>query len=87
MRFETGVIVNGRRVRGRAFVPGLSEPMNTAAGNPLNTLVTLMISAGQGLITDPGNTLMVWSRTHSQAHEATAAGASSKWATLRSRRD
>lgn len=92
--WATGQVFNGRRLRGRVFVPGPEEVDNTTvAGVPgasyiaqLNAAITAMTTAVTG-----GSLPVVWHRnTPSQAnggHGAITGGAASPtWASQRKRR-
>lgn len=102
-RLITSQFVNGRRVRGRIFIPGLSETDNTA-GLPAATLRTTATTAATGLITQSTGTLAVWSRPYSaldddgqpipgktprvgSQHAVTSVSTWTQWSVLRSRRD
>ena len=88
IRWSTGFWQSGRQVRGRTFIPGITEgqtqggvpdPAFIAVWNPF--LVTFLGA------TDPGNEFGIWSRTAGN-HTAVSAGAMwDQWAVLRSRRD
>lgn len=88
IRWRTGTFVNGRELRGRTFVPGLTEDYNVAGvpsgGLPalmagyINTYITTSSAAG-----DPA----VYSPTHKVAAIMTNGSFWSQWAVLRSRRD
>lgn len=87
VRLRTGVYVNGREVRGRIFLPGMSEAQATS-GKPAASLISAVQTAADLLITagDP-DSLLVWSRTHGVAHPVVSASVWSEFAVLRSRRD
>lgn len=87
VRWLTPNVVGGRMLRGRTFIPGVLESINTVSGVPTAAFVTLLATAGNALIADAGNELRVWSRTHGVSHPATAALGWTEWASLRSRRD
>lgn len=99
VRLSTTDFVAGRRVRGRIFVPGLTETANTTTGQPSGSAITAMTTAGTNLVAAGG--LLVWSRPFAGDPAATPprpARAGSKasitavsgwnqWAVMRSRRD
>lgn len=87
VRWDTGVIVGGRYLRGRTFIPCIGEPINTTGGVPTTAFATLVNTAAAALIADTGNELVIWSRTHGVAHPATLGTFQPQWATLNSRRD
>lgn len=87
LTFHTGVFVAGREIRGKMFVPALTETDNTAAGAPSTTLTTAINLGGLSLLGPAACPLAVWSRTHSTSAIVTIAAASPTWALLRSRRD
>lgn len=88
IRWRTGFFVNGRELRGRTFVPGLTEDFNVG-GVPGGTLVTGIASAINTYVTtstaagDP----VVYSPTHKVAAIMTTGNFWTQWAVLRSRRD
>jgi hypothetical protein len=99
VRLNTNLFVNGRRVRGKIFVPALGEA-NNAGGLPTAALRTSLDAAAEALIADPGSGLVVWSRPFTPVPPATtpaprqgsfafaqSADVSVKWSVLRSRRD
>lgn len=87
IRWRTGAIIGGRELKGRTFIPGLSELDNGAQGDPAGTLLTTIQNAADALIADVNSAFSVWSRRHGQVRLATVGSAIDKWAVLRSRRD
>jgi hypothetical protein len=92
IRWTTGVVVNGRFLKGKTFVPAFTET-NSTGGAPTAATLSSMSTAAQNLMADANSTLVVW-------HRETAPGAGdgeavfvtghtewAKWAVLRSRRD
>lgn len=92
LRLNTGVILDGRQVRGRLFIPGATEASSTN-GRPISDYRAAITGGGDGLLAEAGLTWSVW-------HRPTAAEPSSgdvvpiasvntwtEWAVLRSRRD
>lgn len=86
IRLRTGLYVAGREIRGRIFVPGLTEDANDN-GRPNSSARSVMDSALSTLIADAGNQLEVWSPTQGQHAAVTHGNAWTEWAVLRSRRD
>lgn len=93
VRWSTGLIVGGRRLRGRTNVPGVTET-GTQSGRPTTTYTGVLQAAANDLVAaDVG--LAVWSRPNDEANPpkggaaAAVTGASvwDQWAVLRSRRD
>jgi hypothetical protein len=93
IRWGTGAIVNGRVLKGRTFIPGLTEDANTA-GYPLAATVTAInVAAGDFIAAAAG--FGVWSRPvatgpHTRAgafHNAYTWSTWGQFAVLRSRRD
>lgn len=91
-RWITGVVLDGRFVRGRTFIPALTELLSTA-GAPTTAILTTMATQAQNLIADANSVLVVWHRpsdpTLADGAAVVVAGHSewAKWAVLRSRRD
>ena len=86
IRWRTGVFVNGREVRGRTFIPGITDAgvvdgvLNTFAVDEFN-------GAGAALISDAATIFGIYSRKSHTFHAAVAASAWTQLAVLRSRRD
>jgi hypothetical protein len=87
IRWDTSVVVGGRRLRGRTFVPGPTEPLNEQGGQPVVGYVDGLEGTGEFLRDSPGNELRVYSPTHHTSAVVTGVGAAPYWANLRSRRD
>lgn len=87
IRWHTPLIIGGRRVRGRTFLPGLCEENNSDAGSPLPAIVTGFQGSLNTLITDWGGEAVVYSRTHLSGAAIDSASVWTEWASLRSRRD
>jgi hypothetical protein len=99
-RFITADFVNGRRVRGRMFVPGMCEISN-ALGVPTTTFITAASARFAGLVGDATAPLVIWSRPIpvkppttpptftrlGSSHVVTESNVWTQWASLRSRRD
>lgn len=91
IRVETGVILAGKRLRGRIFVPGPTENVN-GTGTPAGTYVSALTTAAQSLLAAGDPVLAVWHRPPPGGNTGLAVGAvgatgQPKWAVLRSRRD
>lgn len=96
IRWRTGDFPFGRELRGRTFIPGVSEA-SSADGVPAATYVTGMETAATNLIVASSGAggLVVWARPQPDATPprvgTTALVSSSslwnQWAVLRSRRD
>ena len=87
IRWRTGFYVSGREIRGRTFVPGMTEAINDASGRPTSGAVTVLNNAASALVGNGTSELVVFSRTHLQAGIVASGTAWSNWASLRSRRD
>jgi hypothetical protein len=86
-RLRTGVFVGGREIRGRFFVPGLTEAASDATGNPTSTVLTAINGALTTLVGDANSILVVYSPTNFRIDPVVSADAWNQWATMRSRRD
>lgn len=87
VRFSSNVAVASRILRGRTFVPGLLEPVNTTGGVPSAAMIALLTAQGSALVTDINANLVIWSRTHGLSRPALSAQGWTQWAQLRTRRD
>lgn len=92
MRLTTGTFIRGRRLQGRQFLPGISETLNSAGGNPSPAFVTAINTAGALLgttVVTPMNQ-RVWSRPGpgftGLTSIVTGRVGSASWGVLRSRR-
>lgn len=91
-RWGTGFYVNGRQIRGRTFVPGITTSAgdngkpSPAAVAIFNPFLTAFIAEPE-----PGNEFVVWSRPKPSAPgfttDVSAGSFWTDWAVLRSRRD
>lgn len=100
IREFTGAFVNGRRVRGRTFIPGPTES-SSDVGVPIGTYITALQNAADALIASSVSTWCVWARPFDgdpaavppkpartgTAHIIVSANVWDKWAVQRSRRD
>lgn len=88
IRWDTGVFLNGRQVRGRTFIPGMCENFNDDGGIPNAAFIAGVAETATALLEEPGNPqLVVWSRSTSTAQLVTGAAVWTQWAVLKSRRD
>jgi len=87
LRLITSVVVGGRLLRGRLFLPGATEASNSAGGIPLQAYRDDYEAAAAVLIADANVQWSVWSRTHGALAPIGSANVWTKWAVLRSRRD
>lgn len=97
IRFDTGVFLNSRQVRGRVNIPGAIDNANNS-GVPSSAYVAALQNAGDLLINSSVAIFGIWHRpvrdpeTGDLVREgsfqvAIGAGVSDQWAVLRSRRD
>lgn len=88
--WETAGVVAGRRVRGRTFVVPLAQNSYDTDGTLSAAVVTALSNAAQGLITDAGSELVVWSRPRTalagSVHPVVARSVSDRVAWLQSRK-
>lgn len=85
----TGSFLNGRQLRGRCFIPGLTETDNDAGGTLSATAQSVIQAAADALVTNsatPGP-LRVFSKSGFTSATVSSADVPTKWAVLRSRRD
>lgn len=92
LRIGTSTVVNGRRVRGRLFIPNPAEGANVLGTGPEAAYQTAVTTAGGGLFT-PGTTTsmpVIWHRPSGAGAGAsplaTSMSCAPTWAVLRSRR-
>ena len=86
INWRTNLVVNGRTLRGRTFIPNVPITQGSGA-NPSSTYQTLLTNAANAMIADASTMFAIWSKTHSTVTQASAGVAGTKWAVLRSRRD
>lgn len=87
VRWLTGSFPSGRQIRGRTFIPGLTESANTTGGVVVAGNRTTIQTAANNLIADANSTLNVWSRAHGTFYPVSTADVWTQFASLRSRRD
>lgn len=86
VRWRTGQFVGGREIRGKTFLPAMSE-LNSAEGQPATAMITGIENAALALVSSPNSTLVVYSRKNAQAATVTVGSMWNQFAVLRSRRD
>lgn len=86
LRLRTGAFPNGREVKGRIFIPGLTENDNDLGvpGAPIQNVVN---AAAATLVGTGTASWFVMSRANSLAFEVTSATMAPYWSYLRTRRD
>lgn len=87
-RWLTGFFQNGRQVRGRTSIPGLTENASQG-GKPDAAFVTTMQGKIAAFLADfsPGNEFSIWSPAAGTVTHVNAGSFWDQWAVLRSRRD
>jgi len=86
IQLSTGIVVAGRILKGRIFVPGV-QSSDSNGGVPATAYVSALTAGYNALQTALPNTLRVWSRTHGTSALVTAGAGWGTFAVLRSRRD
>mgnify|MGYP003548401518 CR=1 FL=1 len=86
IQWGTGSVVSGRILRGRTFVPGVTDSVNDE-GKPTSGYITALNTAAAALIADGSSVFRVWSREHGTSAAVTAGSCWNQFAVLRSRRD
>lgn len=86
LTWNTGQVVGGRLLKGKTFVPGITEAQ-VSNGALMSFYRTVVNNAAAALIADVSTSLMVWSRKNGTSRAATAGTTATKVAVLRSRRD
>jgi hypothetical protein len=86
IKLRTGIFVSSREIRGRVFVPGLTETGNDSDGTVAGATITGINAAATTLIGDTAN-WVVWSREHGQVATVATATLQPKVAKMTSRRD
>jgi hypothetical protein len=87
VHLRTGTYVAGREIRGRIFIPALTENANTTGGVPLAATITTVLNAATTLnaVSSPC-AIGVYSPTHNSGFLVQAVTVPTKWFVLRSRR-
>lgn len=86
IRWQTGVFVGGRQIRGRTFIPGTTTTDNLL-GVPTSTYTSELNTAAAALLGTTGVTLLTYSRKNHTSFAVVSRNTWDKWAELRSRRD
>lgn len=86
IRWRTGSFIGGREIRGKTFVPAMTET-NSTSGQPVSAMLTGIDNAALALYGSPNSQLVVYSRKNGQYASVTAASTWAQFAVLRSRRD
>jgi hypothetical protein len=81
----TSAVVNFRRLKGRIYIPMMTEGQNQGA--PESGTIGDVSGSAQALRDDANTLWVVWSRTHGVNSAVTTAQMWSKWGIQRSRRD
>lgn len=76
VEWETGVIQDGRRLRGRTYLVPMTGDMFSADGSPDPTAVTTLLDAAQSLADD--SHLVVWHRPRAAKTEETIPAVTSR---------
>lgn len=87
VQVATPNIVNGRRLRGRFFLPGMMEANNAVDGKPSAALTSAIGSALATFVTAVSGGWVIYSPTNHVYAVVSGAQAWNQWAVLRSRRD
>lgn len=85
-KFRTGAFLGGVEIRGRMFVPGVTETHNLATGQPSGTYISDLLADLNALVADANSELRVWSRTKQASAPVTSVNIAQSWARLDSRR-
>lgn len=86
VRWSTSSFLGGRQIRGRTFVPGMTELANTS-GSVSSTVQSNIQGAINTLLADPDSTLVVWSRVNLAEVPVDQGSVWGQFAVLTSRRD
>lgn len=86
VRLLTGTFIGGRQLRGRIFVPGLTEAASVAGSLAAASSATITAAAG---VLNSGTTppLAVWSKVNATVVPVSGVSTWSQFGVLRSRRD
>lgn len=60
--WNTGVVADGRLLRGRTFIPGITEASVDTTGRPTSGFASVVNTAASTLISDAVSTPVVWHR-------------------------
>ena len=84
--FNTGAYAGGRAIKGKIFLPGLTESASDQLGQVADTVRSGLVSALNNLITAAPE-LVVYSKKNGQVYTVGTATVAKDFAVLRSRRD
>lgn len=84
--WRTGSYVAGREVRGRTFIPGMTEASNNL-GMPESGALTVFQTAATALINDADSNFAIWSPKNGSTVIVISGTPWTQWGSLRSRRD
>ena len=87
VQLRTGIIANGREIRGHLFLPGVCEGDNANGGVPSAAYIADVNTAALALKNDANSAWNVYSPANHVDQTITSALCWSQWAILRSRRD
>lgn len=87
IEWRTGAYHAGREIRGKTFIPGLSNSSSSAVGVPTSTWLALAGSATIGLMGELDAVPVVYSQKYRVFAPIIGGNGWSEWAVLRSRRD
>jgi hypothetical protein len=86
IRWRTGFFANGREIRGRTFIPGVTEA-RANGGVPDSSYLSNLASAVSTMLGTSNAQLVTWSRKNQDNRPVLAGSGWSQFAVLRSRRD
>jgi len=86
IRWRTGVYVGGRELRGKTFIPGLTEA-SAAQGQMASATQNALDGAASALLSGSNSALCIFSRKHLTEALVATGSAWNQFAVLRSRRD
>jgi len=86
LRMRTGVFIGGREVKGRCFIPGLTENDNDL-GVPNASITPVVDAAAAALVATANAQLVVFSRAHFTSVTVSSATMAPYWSYLKTRRD
>lgn len=87
VQLGTNTVTEGRRLRGRLFIPGMLEANNTVVGQPSAALTESLDQAFAAMVSATQGGWVVYSRTHHTYALVQSAKTWNQWAVMRSRRD
>jgi hypothetical protein len=85
IRWNTGLYVGGRLVKGRVFIPGATEGLSTG-GIPDASYTNSVQAAIDALLADTTAELMVWSQKNTDTYPVIGGSPGTMWSYLSSRR-